>query len=116
MCVITLHEDEEGGRRPGNGREGREAAMEGQAGAGLPAFVAWRPASAGERGHGGQMALLLGQRDWQRGFYSALPRHGSGRGTAAPRSVARQSPAPSPVAIPVVATSARCRATMHGAA
>ena len=27
------------------------------------------------------------------GLYLALPRHGSGRGTAAPRSVARQSPA-----------------------
>jgi len=30
-------------------------------------------------------------------FYSALPRHGSGRGTAAPRSVARQSPVTSAV-------------------
>ena len=72
------------------GKGGREAATEGRAGSGLPAFVARRP-SAGERGHGGQMALLLGQRDWQRGFYSALPRHGSGHGSAAPRSVARQA-------------------------
>ena len=31
------------------------------------------------------------------GLYPALPRHGSGRGTAAPRSVARQSPATSAV-------------------
>ena len=29
-----MHEDEEGGRRPRNGREGREAAMEGRAGDG----------------------------------------------------------------------------------
>ena len=29
------------------------------------------------------------------GLYPALPRHGSGRGTDAPRSVARQSPATS---------------------
>jgi len=74
-----------------------------------------RGRGVGGRGHGGQTALLLGQRDWKRGFYSALPRHGSGCGTIAPRSVARQSPAMSPVAIPVVTTSACCRATMHDA-
>ena len=63
MCVITLHEDEEGGRRPGNGREGREA------GAGLPAFVVWRPACSAADWRGrtrvrrpGGLAALLGQR------------------------------------------------------
>ena len=57
MCVIILHEDEEGGRRPGNGKEGREAAMEGRAGAGLPAFVAWRPACS-----------AVGWREWTRAW------------------------------------------------
>ena len=51
-----------------------------------------------------------------RGIYSALPRHGSGRGTAAPRSVVRQQLPRQRSPKPVVATSVRCRATMHGAA
>ena len=51
-----------------------------------------------------------------RDIYLALPHHAPWRGTAAPRSVARQSPATSTIAILVAATSARCRATMHGAA
>ena len=59
MCVITLNENEEGGRRPGNGREGREAAIEGRAGGGLLAFLARRWAGAGGRGRGGQ-ALRCG--------------------------------------------------------
>ena len=72
--------------------------MEGRAGGGLPAFVAWRRAGAGGRGHGRLAALLLGQRDWPWWrLYPTLPRHGSGRGTTAPRSVARQSPATSAV-------------------
>ena len=60
----------------------------------------------------GVAAGVLGDgREWERrlgglaaraaglaiGLYPALPRHGSGRGTAAPRSVARQSPATSAV-------------------
>jgi len=90
--------------------EGRAASVRGAA-----AGVLGGGLGAGERGRGGQAALLLGQRNWPRGFYSALPLHGSGRDTATPRSVARQSPATSPVTIPVVVTSARCRATMHGA-
>ena len=56
-----------------------------------------------------------GGRDWPQGFYSALPRHGSGRGSAAPRLVARQALPRQRSAIPVVATSALCRATIHGA-
>ena len=58
-------------------------------------------------GAGGQAALLrcsgnggcsaTGGRRTQWGFYSALSRHGSGHVSAAPRSVARQSPATSSV-------------------
>jgi len=51
-----------------------------------------------------------------RGIYSAQPRHRSGRGTAAPRSVARQGLPRQRFPNPVVATSAHCCATMHGAA
>ena len=50
-----------------------------------------------------------------RDIYLAQPRHAPWRGTAAPRSVARQSPATSTIANSVAATSALCRATMHGA-
>ena len=50
------------------------------------------------------------------GFYSALPRHGSGRGSAAPRSVARQALPRQRSATTVAATSALCCATIHGAA
>ena len=45
-----------------------------------------------------------------------LPRHAPWRGTATPRSVARQARPRQRSAIPVAVTSARCRATMHGAA
>ena len=51
-----------------------------------------------------------------RGIYSALPRHGSGRGTVALRSMARQELPRQRPPKPVVATSDLCRATMHGAA
>ena len=50
------------------------------------------------------------------GIYMVLPRHVSGRGTAAPRSVARQDLPRQRSPNPVVATLAHCRATMHGAA
>jgi len=60
--------------------------------------------------------LLLGQVGLAAGFYSALPRHGSRRVTAASRSMARQALPRQRSAIPVAATSALCRATMHGAA
>jgi hypothetical protein len=68
------------------------------------------------------LVALLGQRRllghlWmRREFYSALPRQRSGRGSAAPRSVARQALPRQRSAISVAATSALCRATMHGAA
>ena len=61
------------------GKGGREAATEGRAGGGR----------GGQARAGGLAARAAG--DWPRGFYSVLPRHGSGRGTAAPRSVARQA-------------------------
>ena len=65
-------------------------------------------------GRGGQAGLLLGQAGLAAGFYSALPRHGSRRVIAAPRSMARQALPRQRSAIPVVATSYLCRATMHG--
>ena len=43
---------------------------------------------------------------------AALPRHGSGRGSAAPRSVARQALPRQRLATPVTATSALYRVTM----
>ena len=68
------------------------------------AAAAGRLAGAGERGRGRQAALLrclengnCSARGPRRRLYPALPRHGSGRGTAAPRSVARQSLATSAV-------------------
>ena len=54
MCVITLHEDEEGGRRSGNGREVREAAMEGWA-------TAVRGAAAGVLSDGRERERRLGR-------------------------------------------------------
>ena len=60
--------------------------------------------------------MLLGQAGLAAGFYSALPRHGSRRVTVAPRSMERQALPRQRSAIPVVATSALCRATMHVAA
>ena len=44
------------------------------------------------------------------------PRHATGRGTAAPGSVARQDPPCHRSPRPAHATSALCRATMHGVA
>ena len=63
-----------------------------------------RGAPAGVLGDGRErdrrLGRFVGQRDWpRRRIYPALPRHGSGRGTAAPRSVARQSPATSAVSV-----------------
>ena len=106
MCVITLNEDEEGWRRPGNGREGREAAMEGRR-LELPTFVARRPVWLATGGSGGDGRArerrlgVLGARaaGLAAGVYPALPHHESGRGTAAPRSVARQSLATSAVSV-----------------
>jgi len=81
-----------------------------------------RRASAGEGGRGGTALLRFSRnadcsgkrpRWW---LYPALPHHGSGRGTAALRSVARQALPRHRSAFAVVATSATCRATMHGAA
>ena len=51
-----------------------------------------------------------------RGIYMVLPRHGSGRDTATPRSVARQELPCQRSPRSALATSALCRATMHGAA
>jgi len=70
----------------------------------------WRRAAAvvtDGRGTDAYAALLLGQRDWRRWLYPALPRHGSGRGRAFPRQRS---------AVMVAATSGLCRAAMHGAA
>ena len=95
MCVITLHEDEEGGRRSGNGREWREAAMEGQAGGGLPTFMARRPvcSAAGWRGRTrarrlGVLAALLGQQRLL-GHWRTRDAVGVLFGSAAPRIRAR---------------------------
>ena len=109
-------------RRSWRGRRGPEWARRGPArplegvGAGRCAaagcvFLAAGDArrQAGEQGCGRAGGLA-------RDIYLALPCHAPWRGSAAPRSVARQSPATSTIAIPVVATSALCRATMHGAA
>ena len=76
--------------------EGKEAAMEGRW-LGLPPFVARRPAWLATGGRGGDGRARerrlggLGARaaGLAAGVYPALPRHESGRGTAAPRSVAR---------------------------
>ena len=64
----------------------------------------WRRAGEGEGGRGGNAALLRFSRNGdcsgkrpRRWLYPALPGHGSGRGTAAPRSLARQSFATSAV-------------------
>ena len=69
-----------------------------------------RRAGAGEGGRGGKAALLRFSRNDdcsgkrpRRWLYPALRRHGSGRGTAAPRSVARQS-----LAMSAVSASGRC--------
>jgi len=50
------------------------------------------------------------------GFYLAQTRHDPWRGTAAPRSLARQALPRQRSALLVTAMSAMCRATMHGAA
>ena len=65
-------------------RGGWQARAKAGAAGRLPCCAARRTATARPRGP-------------RRRIYPALPRHGSGRGTTAPRSVARQSPAPSAV-------------------
>jgi len=64
-------------------------------------------------GRAGQGCVLAG--GLARGIYLVQPRHGSGRGTAAPRSVARQELPRQRSPKPVVATSDLCRTTMHDA-
>jgi len=86
-------------------REWPARARAGAAWAGTAACRRWRRALGG----GGTRRLAGGVRGragvradggLARYIYLALPRHGSGRGSAAPRSVARQSPAPSAVSGP----------------
>ena len=87
-----MNEDEGGGRWPGNGREGREAATEGRAGRGR----------GGQAWAGGQAARAGGI---GRGVFIRLCRATEAR-QASPRQRSTG---------PVVAMSAPCRATMHGA-
>ena len=82
------------------GKGGRAASTEGQAGGGR----------GGQARAGGLAARTSGT--GRGALYSALPHHGSGRGTAAPRSVARQALPRQRSAFPVVATLAPCHATM----
>jgi len=100
-----------GGRRCGSWL-GRARLQAGAGGRGRGQTLARADAGVAAVGR----ALLLGQRDWSWGFYLPLPHHGSWRGTATPRLVARQALPRHRSSIPVVATSAHCRATMHGAA
>ena len=98
--------------RSWHGRRGRCAA--GVAGRGVGGQA--RPGRAGACGRwqgagGGGRASGLA-----RGVYLVQPRHGSGRGTAAPRSVARRDLPRHRSPSPALATSALCRATMHDAA
>ena len=85
--------------RPGRGEAGRARAAAGRA---LAAAV------------GGQGCVRAG--GLTRGIYLVQPRQGSGCGTAAPRSVARQDPPRHRSPSPALATSALCRATMHDTA
>ena len=79
-------------------------------------------AGAGEGGRGDTALLRFSrnadcsgkrQRRW---LYRALPRHGSGRGTAAPRSMARQELPRQRSPKAALAMSALCRSTMHDVA
>ena len=63
---------------------------------------------------GGQGCVRAG--GLTRGIYLVQPRHATGRSTAVPRSVARQDLPRHRSPRPAHATSALCRATMHGAA
>ena len=93
----------------GRGEAGLARARRGRAAAGRALAAAAAFGRAGRAGcvRAGGLA---------RGIYMVLPRHGSGRGTAAPRSVARQDLPRQRSPRPALATSAVCRATMHGAA
>ena len=105
--MITLNEAKEGGRRPGNGREGREG--DGNGGPGADSTWEWWEGAARKS------STALRQTEGERlagDIYLALPRHRSGRVTAAPRSVARQT-------LPRHRSSPRHpsrRATVHGVA
>jgi len=104
----------------GSGRRGRRAgahpAADGLAGAaGRTRLTCWL-GRAGRRGRrqawrAGCLAALLGERRLlgTRAAAEVIP------GSAAPRSVARQALPRQRSTIPVAATSALCRATMHGA-
>ena len=94
-------------------RGGRRARL--RAGAGTAAVRRGRT-RAQVRWRVGPACSAVGWRVRTRGFYSALPRHRSGRGTAAPRSVPRQALPRQRSQPRVVATSALCRATMHDVA
>ena len=109
--MITLNEAKEGGRRPGNGGEGREGGD--NEGPGANSTWEWREGAARKSStalrqtEGGQLAGDI---------LPALPHHRPGRVTAAPRSVARQTLPRHRSAAPVFATSPFCRATIHDAA
>ena len=110
-CVITLNEAEEGGRRPGNGREEREGG--GNGGPGADSTWEWREGAAQKS------STVLRQTEGGRlagDIYLGLPRREGWRCGAAPRSMARQT-LPRHRSAP---RSSPChpsrRATMHGAA
>ena len=100
------------------GKGGREVATGRRAGAGAGCCTTAGGAGGGgaSAGAGGRQAGRVRASGRARGIYSALPRHGSGRGIAAPRSMARQELPRQLSPKPIVATSDLCRATMHGAA
>ena len=107
------------GERPGEawasdrGRAGRARAGRGRSAA--SACGHWQGPGGGAGGQaGGQGCVRAG--GLARGIYLVQPRHGSGRGTAAPWSVARQYQPRHRSPSPALATSALWRATMHGAA
>ena len=111
-----------GGGAPACGLGGRAVLGGGRAGAGRRG--GGRRFGAG--GRNGQAALLrcsgnggcsaTSGRGRGGRFYSALSRHGLGRDSAAPRSVARQALPRQRSATPVPTMSVLCRGTMHDAA
>jgi len=93
------------------GRVRLAAAMRAGAMRGGGALCGWRRT---RRRAGGQGCGRAGG-GLARDIYLAPPRHAPWRGTAASRSVARQALPRERSAIPIAATSALCRATIHGA-
>jgi len=94
-------------------RGGSGRARRGRAGEAGPSGRV-RLAAAGGRGRAGQAGGGACERaGLARGIYLAQPRHGSGRGTAAPSSVARQDLPRHRSPRPAHATSTLCRATIH---